>query len=485
VLSLVLVISFSVFVVFWQSLKEPSEIRSLLVLPVENLTGDAELDYYTDGILDAINNEIGKLGPLRVPSTHTSLHYRDSELSLDEIGQQLKVQAVVEISLIEVGDFIRLRVKIIEIGPEEKQIWSQDFTSSLSQILFMYREVAQGIGIELNVPVPEQPVFQLASLQEVIPQSYEYYIKGMSFWYKLTPEDLDQSLRYFMLAMEADPNYAPAYAGVAMVWGGRIQQGITPGKEAEAEIDSLMAIAMQLAGNGAEVNYAFALYNTWWKWNWEEARKAFEKTIELNPNHAHLRAYYSHYLHISGRREEGIKQINKALELDPVDALIQALYGMDLNYAGQFDLAIDKMTKVLETDPANSIALSTLRSAYHNNKQFDKAYEIFVQSYRVRNDTLAVQALENGYANGNYRTALNSLAEHLIAKSKITYVTPWLIGTIYTRAGKDDEAVKYLKMAYDQHDANLPYIGVDPIFDDLRSHPRFQELVDNMAFPVL
>ena len=480
-LGIIILASFSIF--WWITVNKEEDIRSLVVLPVENLTGNPEVDFYTEGIHDAINNEIGKISVLRVLSTRTSLKYRESNLSIPEIARELDVEGVIETSLLRVGDSIRIRVKLIRAVPEERQIWSQDFSRDIPHILSLYGDVASGIARELNIQLTTEQVFRLVSKQEVIPQAYEAYLRGMSYWYKLTKEDLDHALRYFELASEIDPNYAPAYSGVAMVWGARIQQGIMPGTEAIPKLKSLLIKALELDSTLTEVHYSLALFNTWWYWDWERAATAFKKTIELNPNHAGVRAFYSHYLNIVGKPGEAIAQIEKGLDVDPVNPLFQSMYGMDLNYARKFDQAIVLLNNTLEKTPNDPNALSTLRSAYHNHKEFDKAYETFVRSYEVRNDEEAVLALKAGYVEGDYPLALTRLAELLIARSEFQYVTPWRIGTLYTRAGKNDAAVRYLSMAYDDHDANMPYINIDPIFDDLKSHPGFQELLAKMDFP--
>jgi len=212
-------------------------------------------------------------------------------------------------------------------------------------------------------------------------------------------------------------------------------------------------------------------------------QKSFKKALALNPNHAATRAYYSHYLYIIGEPKLALPQIEKALELDPVTPLFQGVYAMALNYSRKFPEAIDILTKILRINPKDPLALSALRSAYHNNKEFDKAYEIFVRSYEAENDMEAVLTLKNGYASGGYPGALNSLAEFLINRSSDKYVTPWRIGTLYTRSGKNDLAIKYLYEAYNDHDSNMPYINIDPIFDDLKNYPEFRNLIAKMNFP--
>ena len=483
IIGLPIIILATLLIFWWMKSNENAPIRSLVVLPVENLTGNPEVDFYMEGILDAINNEIGKISALRVPSTRTSLKYKESNLSISEITEELDVQGAIELSLFRVGDSVKIRVKLVGTEPDERQLWNQEFSRDMPHILSLYADVATDLARELKLPMSDEMVFQLASHKEVIPQAYEAYLMGMSYWYRLSNQDLDQALRYFELAQEIDPNYANAYLGIAMVWGARAQGGILPGKEAGPKLDSLMLMAVALDSSLAEVHYSLAINNTWWNWDWQRAGIEYEKTIKLDPNHAAVRAYYSHYLNIVGKPEEAMIQIDEALRIDPINPLFQALYGMDLNYARKFDQVIEILTNTLKTTPNELTALSALRAAYHNNKEFDKAYEIFIRSYQVRNDDEAVLALETGYEEGGYTMALTRLAEMLIARSEIQYVTPWQIGTLYTRAGNNDEAIRYLNLAYDDHDANMPYIDIDPIFDELKGDPRFQELLAKMDFP--
>ena len=466
---------------WWIKGNEQEEIRSLVVLPVENLTGNAEVDFYAAGIHDAINNEIGKFRELRVPSTRTSVQYKEARLTIPEIAQELNVQGVVETSLFYVGDSIRVRVKLIDADPDERQIWSQEFSRDIPHILAMYNDIATSIAKELKIQLPKGPQFMLASQREVIPQAYEAYLRGMFYWDKLTSEDLETALRYFELSATIDPDFAPAYTGIALVWGGRMQQGIVPSREVGTKLDSLLQKALAIDSTLAEVQYCNALFNTWWNWDWQQGGKAFRKAIAINPNHAGAHMYYSHYLNIVGQPEDALVQAEMALELDPLNALFIGLYGMDLVYARKFDEAIEVLRKGLETAPGNPIILSTLRTSYYLTKQFDKAYEIFLESY-ARDDE-AVNTLNKGYETGGYNLALTNLSELLIERSKTQHVTPYRIFTLYTRVGNNEEALKYLKLAYEEHDSNMPHIHIDPIFDELKSYAEFQEIVAKMNFP--
>jgi tetratricopeptide (TPR) repeat protein len=223
--------------------------------------------------------------------------------------------------------------------------------------------------------------------------------------------------------------------------------------------------------------------STWGDWDWLGGERAFRRAIELNPNYADARIYYAHFLNYMGRPKEAAVEADRALELDPLNTLIQGIYAMYLMQARRYDDAIALLRKILDTVPDNAIALSTLRTAYHMKHMYKEALEIWKASYAAKGDQEAVEALERGFAEGGYPGALRRVADMLVARSQKTFVTPWQIATLYTRAGMNKEALDWLEKAYQAHDQNMPYISVDPIFDDLRAEPRFQEILRRMKLP--
>jgi len=458
-------------------------MKSLAILPLKNFTENDDRIYLAAGLHSNLITNVSKISSLRTTPPRSTLKYENSEKSISEIAKELGVDAILEADIMKFEDTVQLNFRLIKAFPKERTIWAQIFEKPMSEIYSLFDEVSQQIAIEMDLTLTEQEKLLLSSAKKVDPEAYQAYLKGIFYWMKLTENDLEQSLKYFLLALKIDPNYAAAYAGIASVGAAKMQNGIVRGIEVIPKLDSLMTKALELDNSLPEVHYSIALWNTWGKWNWKKAGIAYKKALALNPNQAFTRAYYSHYLYIIGEPELALEQIEKALELDPVTSLFQAVYAMDLNYSRKFPEAIDILNKILQFNPKDPLALSTLRSAYHNNKEYDKAYEIFVRSYEAENDTEAVLALKNGYSIGGYQAALNSLAEFLINRSSDKYVTPWRIGTLYTRSGKNDLAIKYLYEAYNDHDSNMPYINIDPIFDDLKNYPEFRNLIAKMNFP--
>jgi len=458
-------------------------VDAIAVLPIENLTGDPEQEYFVDGITDDLIGQLSKIDALRVISRTSVMKYKSQNTPVPEIARELKVRVVVEGALHHVGDNVRIRLALIDTLPEEHNLWTETYDRAMTDVLIMYGEMAQDIAGKIQVRLDPKEEKRLSSARRVNPESYQAYLKGMFHWYRLTRLDLENAEYYFNLAIEKDPEYAKAYAGIAEVWLGRLQQGLSPAVEAVPKAKAAAAKALELDNTLAEVHYALAGLKMNMDWDWEGGEADFRRAIELNPNFPDPRAYYSHLLNILKRPEEAAPQINRALELDPLNGLFQAMYAMDLMFARRYDEAIAFLRKTLETSPRDLVALSTLRSAYHMKQMYPEALEIWERSYAERNDREAEDALAQGFKEGGYQGALQRVAEMLIARSQTTYVTPWQIGTLYTRAGKNKEALDYLEKAYQAHDPNSIYLGVDPIFDSLRNEPRYQDLLRQIKLP--
>jgi TolB-like protein/Tfp pilus assembly protein PilF len=460
--------------------KRGQAFDSIAVLPLQNLTGDPDQDYFSDGIHEALITDLGRLGGLkRVIARSSVIRFKGTKKPLHEIAQELKVDALITGAVLRSGNRVRVTAQLINPA-NDAQIWARSYEHDLSDILSLQNEIVSEVTREVRVKLTPQEETRLASAGKINPQAYEACLKGRFHLLKMTRPDLDSALQYFELALKTDANYALAYAGIATVWGARQQQGLASASETTPRVAEAAAKALELDSTLAEVHYTLAVIRTWVYWDWEGAETEFRTAIDLNPNYPEARAYYSHLLNILGRPKEAMSQIERALDVDPFNSLFQALYGMDLMYARRYDDAIGLLRKTLKTSPNDLVALSTLRSALHMKHLDTEALEVWKQSYAARDDREAEEALARGFDEGGYSGALRRVAETLAARSKTTYVSPWQIGTLYTRAGKKDEALDWLEKAYLARDQNMPYLGVDPIFDTLRDDPRYQGLLRKM-----
>lgn len=457
--------------------------KSIAVLPLHNYTGDPEQDYFVNGFHDALIGALGQISELRVISRTSTLRYTENNMpSIQEIARDLDVETIIEGSVMGSGERIRIQLQLIEAFPKERHLWANEYDQDLRNINVLQSNVVRNIAEEIKVGFTPEEESLLKQTPQVNEDAYKAYLKGKFHWDKLTEEDLNIAMDYFELARKIDPEYPLAYAGILQVWIGRLQQGLTSYFESgtEMKIAALKARVMELEKTPPEVYFTLGAMSCWVDWNYVQAEVYLRKAIALNPNYSAARAYLSHVLNILHKPDEAIEQIEVAMKLDPFNSLYKALYGMDLLYSREFDKAIRILNETLKKAPTDPVALSTLRTAYHMKSMYTEALVIWKLSYEARGDELAVEALRKGERANGYPGALGELAQLLIERSDTTYVTPWQIATLYTRAGNKEKAISWLQKAYSARDNNMPYLGVDPIFDILRADPRFQDLLDKV-----
>ena len=452
----------------------------IVLLPLENITHDESQEWFAEGMTDALITNLARITGLRVIQRSSALRYRGANKSASEIAAELGVSYVLEGSVLRLEDKVKITIRLIDAS-SNKYLWAEEYSRGFTGLLALQGEVAQAIAAQVQVRLTQKEQNLLTQEKPVNPKAYEACLKGNFFWYKLTREAIGIALQYYELAVRIDSTYAPAYAGIVLVWQGRAQMGYVPMNVAAREGEWAEAKALALDSSLAEVHYVVGVRRAWVEWNWDGATRSLRKAIELKPNMAEAHAYFSHLLFFLRRPREAIEHIEEALKLDPFNPLIQSLYAMDLMYVRRYDEVILLLRKTLEVSPGDPIALSTIRSAYHQKKMYNEALDAWGRSYEAKGDSEAIRALNRGCTEGGYSRALQRLAEMLIERSKTLYVTPWQVATLYTRAGKQEEALTWIDKAYQAHDPNMPYLSVDPIFDDLRGDPRFQAILKRMG----
>ena len=457
-------------------------IESIAVLPLENLTGDPEQEYFVDGITDELIGQLAQISALRVISRQSMMRYKESDKSLPEIAKELNVDAVVDGTVYQVGESVRVRVQLIDAFPEERHLWAQTYERATTDVFVMYSEMARAIADKTQVKLTAEEEIRLASARQVNPEAYDAYLMGSYHWKKLTRAGFDTAQRYFELALKKDPSYAPAHAGVAIVWAGRGQMGITPPLETGPKAKAAALEAIALDDNSAEAHWALAGVKTWIDWDWIGAEPEWQRTLELNPNDATAHAYYSHFLAIMGRIDEAIPHIELALELDPFNALFHSLYAAVLNYHSRYDEAIAAARTALAMQPDLPTGLSQLRLALRAQGMHDEILAAQRESYA--HDSELAAALERGLEEAGYEGAQRRVADVLAARyNKPGGFRARIIAQLYFHAGDKDLAIDWFEKAYEEHDPNLPYLG-RPLWNPLRSDPRFQDLLRRIGLPL-
>ena len=465
-------------------IKPPRNVEAIAALPFTNLTGNEEEQYFVDMMHDAVIGELSKIGDLIVKSRTSTMQFRDTKLSIPEIARILNVDAIIESSVFKTGDSVLLQVQLIQARPIEDHIWTRVFERDTKYILSLYGELAKTVARDVEVQLTPQEEIQLTHHEEVDPEVYKLYLQGQYHWNKLTKKGIELSKEYFDMVLEKDPDNALAHAGISIYYVAYMHMGHISFFEAGPKVKYHAERALALNDMLPEVHHA-AGFSAAIHWDWERSLSEMKKALELNPNFALMHAYISQILIIMQKPEEGIEGVKFAIELDPFNDTYKALYGMALLFTERYDDAELILTEALVNSPASPFLLSTLRSLYHQKQMYPEAIQMWKDSYSIKNDSIAVEILDKGYAEGGYEIALQRLAELLIKRlnNGTMYVPEWNIGTIYTRAGKKEEALIWLEKAFESHSSNMPSIRVDPIFDYMRDDPRFQALIKKMKFP--
>jgi TolB-like protein len=453
----------------------------LAVLPFANLSGDPEQEYLSDGITQELINQLGRLHPqaLSVIARTSVMRYKKAETPIDQIGRELGVDYILQGSARREAGRVRIAVELIHAS-DKTQLWADSYEREFSDILIVQSELSQSVAKALAVTLLPAEQVRLASARMVNPEAYDAYQKGVSHWQRLSAANLDDAQRWFETALERDPSYAQAYAGLHWVWGARRQMGLVPYSESpKARAAALRAV--ELDENSAEAHEALASFLTWSEWDWAGAETEWARALELNPNNANTHAYYAHFLAHRGRAAEGLKHSERALKLDPFNALYHGLYAVVLNYLGRDDDALAAARAGLAIDPKQHIALSRFQSYYIVKGMRDE--QLADQRMRIANDPERVAAFERGLADGGYEGAQRAIADVLAARyEKSQYYSAFGVARRYLDAGDRDRAIAWLYKAYEDHDQQLAYVGM-PEWARLGDDARFQALLRRIGIP--
>ena len=457
---------------------EPS-IELVAVLPLGNATNDPEQDFFVSGLHTDLIQELSR-ADIRVISPTSVMQYRGSQRPASEVASELGVDAIIEGSTSLVGDNVSLDLRLTD-GSTNELIWFASFEAGLGDVLGLYADATRAIASRIGVRLRPEVDAALASAPEVSPEVYRALLQARFHASQVSEAGLTNALDYYEFVLGRDPNNAEALAGVAGVWGARAQNGYVSAAVADEIGEPYLQRALQIDSTLAEVQWTLSARRTWGAWDWAAGERAFRQTLASDPTHSTARAYYSQLLHYLDRDDEAEAEITRAAREDPFNPQIRTLQAMDLTYVHRYQEAEGVLQEVLGRSPGYGMALTTLRTVYHLTGDHEEALDM----WRASNarDPEALAALDRGYATGGYEGALRGLAEMLIARSDTAHVTPWQIGTLYTRAGDGGLALDYLERALEAHDPNIPYLSVDPIFDYLRSEPRFQALIERLELP--
>ncbi|MEP6818734.1 MAG: protein kinase [bacterium] len=459
-------------------------IDSIAVLPFDNQNHDQNSDYLSDGVTESIINSLTQLPNLKVIARSSVFRYKGKQTDPLVVGKELGVRAILTGRVIQRGDSLTISAELVDVR-ENKQLWGDHYSRKLTDILQVQDEIAREITNKLRLRLTGEEQQLIARRYTENTGAYELYLKGHYFYSKGTEEGYNTSTAYYKQAIALDPNYALAYVGLANSYAalGSVL-GFRSPQEALPQSKTYATKALEIDPRLAEAHYALAHYQLDYEWNWAEAEKEFKRAIELNPNYALAHHSYGTYFQTMGRLEQAMEERKLAEKLDPLSPFAIANVGYPYYYAGQYDEAVSHYRKALELDPNFSWGHLWIGQAYVQKGMYKEAIDEINQAIRLSNgDIRATATLGHAYAVAGKRDeALKVLAE-LQRASEQRYVSPYFIALVHLGLGEDDQAFAWLQKAYEERQSYLILMKVEPVFDKVRSDPRFKDLVGRIGIP--
>jgi TolB-like protein len=458
-------------------------IPSLVVLPLENLSGDPEQEYFADGMTEALITSLAKISALRVVSRTTAMHYKGTRQPLPVIARELGVEMVVEGTVLRSGERVRISVQLIE-ARTDTHLWAESYERDLRDILALQAELARAIANEIQIKLTPAEQIQLARVPEVDPDLYEIYLRGLFQFNKRTPEGLSKSATFFQQAIERDPNYAAAHAGLAHsvsrlgFWG-----LVTPAEGCgRAKIAARRAIALDdtLSDAHAALSFALVHHDFAFAAAEEEGRRA--TTLDpRNPGAAQVRACC---LITMARLEEGVAEMLRSVQLDPLSLAHRWTAGILIYHARQNEHAIAQCRKAIELDPTFPPVHWTISFALLAEKNYQGAIEEMEGAvHAAKRSPFYLGSLGYIYGRARREEQARTVIRELEEIATRQYVSPYWVGLVCMSLDDRDRAFRYLELAREQHAPWLAYMKVSPWFDSVRDDPRFDDLLRRMNFP--
>lgn len=456
-------------------------IQSLAVLPLKNLSGDPSQDYFAEGMTEALTTELGQIGSLKVISRTSAMQLKGTTKKMPQIASELDVDAIVEGSVERAGDQVRITAQLID-APHDRHLWAKSYERNLRNVLSLQEEVAQAIANEIKIKLTPRERNLLTNARPVNADVYEDYLKGRYYWNQRTEEGFRTAINYFSEATKKDPNYALGYSGLAHAYILLGEYSLLPAKEAFTNAREAAAKALELDDTLADAHNALAAVREDYDWEWAGAEGEFRRAIELNPGYATAHQWYAELLSMLGRHQEALAQIKQAQELDPFSLIVNAVTADVLRTAGQDDLSIEQLRKTLQMDPNFAHAHFHLGMVHLRTGAFAEAIAEFQKAATLSPSVADYKGgLGYAYARAGNRAEARNVLDELKHRSK---GNSWFyIAAIYAGLDEKGEAFAYLNKAYEQREQGLAVMNREPMFDALRSDPRFQDLLRRMNLP--
>jgi TolB-like protein/DNA-binding winged helix-turn-helix (wHTH) protein/Tfp pilus assembly protein PilF len=462
---------------------KPLQVRSLAVLPLENIAATPGQEYLADGMTDELIASLAKVRSLRITSRTSSMEYKGTRKPLSEIARELNVDAVVEGTVQRSGGNVRITAELVQTS-SDRALWAETYENQVGDILALQQQVANAIVRQIQIELTPQEQQALTAPQSISPEAYEDYLKGKYYWNGRSEAALTKAINYFELATKDEPQYALAYAGLADCYSiiGAAIVGTVPAKEVAPKAEAAAIRAIELGPNLAESQTAMATVRLNYDWDWAGAERGFRRAIELNPAYATAHQRYSLYLIAMDRKDESVAEMQRALSLEPLSDSMNFSLGWRLYMARRYDPAIQQLRTAIAMNPSRALAHMVLGQAYEQKGAYPQAAAELTQAVELTHRSAPmIAALAHLYAISGRQDRARELLKELIYPTHREYVSPFYIALIYAGLNEHAESLLWLDKAVGDRSNPCIFLRVDPEFDNLRKDPAFITMLKRFA----
>jgi len=465
-----------------RSLEASGEIRSIAVLPLDNMSNDPDQEYFSDGMTEALIANIAKIRALKVISRTSIMRYKGSDKTLPEIARELKVDAIVEGSVLLIGDEVRITAQLIRSSTDE-HLWAESYTGKLENILTLQANIAKAIAKEIKLTLSPEEELKFSSNKKINPEAHEAYLRGKYFWNLRTPEDIQKGLTFFQEAVKNEPLYALAHVGIAESYNLLHQYAGLPSRETYPKAKAAALKALEIDPNLGEAHISIAYALTEYFWDWEAAEAEYKIGLKLSPNYATGHQWYAEYLNYTGRYDEAKKEIKLARELDPLSRVIYLVEFLIPFWSGDNESARKLMINAIELYPDFGGIYVNYAQLHYIEKEYDEASRMWLKAVELSG--VDPELLEEGKEAYRLSGIKGLFSVFLDLNLKQEPINAYSIATNFYVLGDYEKSFVWLERAMEERNLGMIYINAIPIFSDpvFRSNPRFQAILKKMNFP--
>ncbi len=461
----------------------PKVIDSLAVLPFGNTGGDPEHEYLSDGITGSLINILATLPKLRVMAQSTVSRFKARDIDPQSVGRELGVRAVLTGRIMQSGGSLRIGTELVDVATGS-QLWGAQYDRKPGDIFVVQDEISSEISGKLRLQLTRAEKKQLTKRHTENVEAYQLYLKGRHHWNRWTEEGFYKAIEHFQQAVQSDPSYALAFAGLADCYVLLGWNSYLPPKEAFPKGKAAAKAALQLDPDLAEAHTPLAALLWLDDWDWEKAQIEFKRSLELSPTYATANHWYAEYAMTMGRHEEAMVRMKKGQDLDPLSLIISVAVGWALYFARRYDDAIEQLGRTVDLDPNYPVTYWILGLLLRKTGCYELAISEGEKGVRLSGGSpLMRAALAHTLGAAGRADAARQILDDLTKLAKQKYVAPYFFAGIHIGLGEHERAIEYLQKCYEEHSHWLIYLHLDPSMDDLRDNPSFQDLLRRVGLP--